>query len=40
VNLGKPFKTDKYAGWYVPYQIKLNNGQIKKHNLAIRNDNP
>lgn len=40
VNIGKPFRADKYAGWYVPYEIRFPSGEIKKWNLAVRNDNP
>ena len=40
VSLGKPFRSEKYPGWLIPYEIKLKNGGVKKHNLAIRNDNP
>jgi hypothetical protein len=42
LSLGKPFQSKGYAGgkgWFVPYEIKLKNGTIKKWNLAIRNDN-
>jgi hypothetical protein len=40
VSIGEPFQSGGYGGWFVPYEIKLKNGEIKKHNLAIRNDNP
>jgi RNA polymerase sigma factor (sigma-70 family) len=47
VSLGKPFKgrviewnNKEYAGIYVPYEIRLRNGFIKKWQLAIRCDNP
>jgi hypothetical protein len=39
VSLGEPFQSGKYAGWFIPYEITIN-GETKKHNLAIRNDNP
>jgi hypothetical protein len=39
VSLGEPFQSGKYAGWFVPYEITIN-GEPKKHNLAVRNDNP
>jgi outer membrane lipoprotein-sorting protein len=39
VSLGEPFQSGKYAGWFVPYEITMN-GDTKKHNLAVRNDNP
>ena len=40
IRLGKSFKSGQYPGVFVPYEIKLPNGDIKKHNLALRNDNP
>ena len=40
ISIGKAFKSGRYPGWFVPYEIKLKNGGIKKFNLAIRNDNP
>jgi outer membrane lipoprotein-sorting protein len=40
ISLGEPFKSGLYPGWFVPYEIKLKNGVVKKMNLAVRNDNP
>ena len=40
ISLGEPFQSGLYPGWFVPYEIKLQMGGIKKHNLAVRNDNP
>lgn len=40
ISIGEPFKSGRYPGWFIPYEIKLKNGQNRKHNLAIRNDNP
>ena len=40
ISIGEPFKSDRYSGWFIPYEIKLKSGDIRKHNLAIRNDNP
>ena len=40
VSIGEPFKSGQYPGWFVPYEIRLKSGGVKKHNLAIRNDNP
>ena len=40
IELGDPFKAGRYPGWFVPYEIKLTSGRIRKHNLAVRNDNP
>jgi hypothetical protein len=39
IFLGEPFQSGLYPGWFVPYEITIN-GQSKKHNLAVRNDNP
>jgi len=38
IHLGEPFKTDDSATWYVPYQIKLKLGGVKKRNLRVRYD--
>lgn len=40
ISIGEPFKSGRYPGWFVPYQIKFKNGGTKKMNLAVRNDNP
>jgi hypothetical protein len=41
VSLGESFTSKAYhSGRFVPYEIKLKNGYVKKHNLAIRKDNP
>jgi outer membrane lipoprotein-sorting protein len=40
VTLGEPFQAWPYAGWFVPYELRFNDGQVRKHNLALRNDNP
>ncbi|MFQ5767193.1 MAG: hypothetical protein ACE5ID_04340 [Acidobacteriota bacterium] len=37
--LGDPFRSGNYPGVYVPYKVSFPGG-IKKHNLALRNDNP
>ena len=39
-SIGSSFKSGRYAGVYVPYEVKLKSGEIQKHNLAVRNDNP
>lgn len=39
ISLGEPFQSGLYRGWFVPYEIAIN-GESKKHNLAVRNDNP
>lgn len=40
ISIGEPFKSGRYPGWFVPYEIRLKDGTVKKFNLAIRNDNP
>jgi outer membrane lipoprotein-sorting protein len=41
ISLGKPFKSGRYPGWFVPYEIKLKfDGSTKSYKLAVRNDNP
>ncbi|GAG09168.1 unnamed protein product [marine sediment metagenome] len=43
IEIGEPFQSGDYSGWFVPYKIKLESGflwfGVKKHNLALRNDN-
>jgi len=39
ISIGEPFQPGSYSGWLVPYEIKLRGGYVKKHNLALRNDN-
>ena len=38
VSIGKPFRSTFYPGRFVPNEIKLKNGHIKKHNLALKRD--
>ncbi len=40
ISIGEPFQSGLYPGWFVPYEIELKSGEIKKWNLAVRNDNP
>ena len=40
VKLGEPFQAKPYGGWFVPYEIRMSGGDVRKHNLALRNDNP
>jgi hypothetical protein len=47
ISMGKPFKGRiamfkgmEYPGVYVPYEIRLKDGTIRKWQLAIRCDNP
>jgi hypothetical protein len=39
ISIGEPFKTDEYHGWFVPYEVRLKSGNIKKWNLAVSNRN-
>jgi len=40
IKIGEPFKSGLYPGEFVPYEIRLKTGELVKHNLAVRNDNP
>ena len=40
LSIGKPFQSGLYPGYFVPYKIRLPDGTVKTHNLAVRNDNP
>jgi hypothetical protein len=40
VSVGEAFQSGLYGGWFVPYEIHYPGGRTKKHNLAVRNDNP
>jgi hypothetical protein len=40
IRIGEPFKSGLYPGEFVPYEIQFKSGEIKKFNLAVRNDNP
>jgi hypothetical protein len=40
LSIGEPFRSRLYPGWFVPYEIRLKSGELKKHSLAVRNDNP
>lgn len=39
ISIGEPFKTEDYHGWFVPYEVRLKSGKIKKWNLAVSNSN-
>jgi outer membrane lipoprotein-sorting protein len=39
ISLGEPFQSKGYPGWFVPYKVKLKNGETAEWNLAVRNDN-
>jgi hypothetical protein len=38
INIGTAFSSKASPGWFVPYEIKLKNGYVKKMNLALKND--
>jgi hypothetical protein len=38
VSIGESFTSAAYPGAYVPYEIRLSNGEIHKHNLALKKD--
>jgi outer membrane lipoprotein-sorting protein len=40
ISLGEPFQSGGLRSWFIPYEIKLKSGRVKKHNLAVRKDNP
>ncbi|MBI4676104.1 MAG: hypothetical protein HY748_00805 [Elusimicrobia bacterium] len=40
VQVGEAFKSGRYPGWFVPYEVRLKSGEVKKWNIAVRNDNP
>jgi hypothetical protein len=39
ISIGEPFRSSFYPGWFVPYEVRLKSGRVKKWNLAVRNDN-
>ena len=40
VSIGTPFHRSPLPQWFVPYEIRLKSGEVKKFNLAVRNDYP
>jgi hypothetical protein len=40
VSLGDPFTKPGHAQVWVPYEIRFNNGESKKSDLSVRQDNP
>jgi hypothetical protein len=40
LSVGEAFRSGTYPGWFVPYEIRFPGGTTKKHNLALRDDNP
>ncbi len=40
IKIGEPFQAKRYPGWFIPYEIKLRSGRVKKHNLALKKLKP
>jgi hypothetical protein len=38
ISIGEVFTSRMFSGVYVPYEIRLASGEIRKHNLALKND--
>jgi hypothetical protein len=38
LNLGESFTSAVYPGRFVPYEIQLRDGSVRKHNLALKHD--
>ncbi|MCU0914019.1 MAG: hypothetical protein MUC88_05590 [Planctomycetes bacterium] len=38
IEIGEPFQSGSYAGWFVPYQLRLKSGALKSQNLALVKD--
>lgn len=36
VLIGEPFQSEGSSAWFVPYEIRLKGGHVKKHNLALK----
>lgn len=36
MSIGAPFQSGMNPGWFVPYEIRLSDGTVKKHNLALK----
>jgi hypothetical protein len=37
ISIGTPFQQlDRYFGWFVPYEVTLKSGEVRKFNLALR----
>ncbi len=39
ISIGEPFRSGRFPGWFVPYEIKLRSGEVRTMNLAVRRDN-
>jgi outer membrane lipoprotein-sorting protein len=40
ISLGEAFQSGLFPGYFVPYEIRLRDGSVRTHKLAVRNDNP
>ena len=40
IRIGEPFQSKASPHWFIPYEIKFGDGVVRKHNLAMRKDNP
>ena len=40
IKIGESFKSGLYPGEFVPYEVRLKDGTVKKYKLALRRDNP
>ncbi|HTS65902.1 MAG TPA: hypothetical protein VMH28_27965 [Candidatus Acidoferrales bacterium] len=40
ISIGEAFQSGLYGGYFVPYRVRLRDGYLKTHKLAVRNDNP
>jgi hypothetical protein len=38
ISIGTNFTSQNYPGRFVPYEIKLSNGEVMKHNIALKKD--
>lgn len=36
---GKPFRSGKYPGWFIPCTLRMGDGSRERIRLALRNDN-
>jgi hypothetical protein len=38
VHIGPAFTSQAYLGAFVPYEVRLRSGEVRRHNLALRRD--
>ena len=36
IRIGEPFQSKLSGAWFVPYEIRLRSGAVRKHNLALK----